>query len=144
MSKNSVIKPRPAKPFLSKDGTYVFPFIGLDPTPGGSNLGRIEWHCELVRSRKTRDRYYLAAIYVWATQTRDKRYAGKYFEIACHSSGLSGRKLTNMGNALIECVWTIGYCGDHGNVTLSAYPANHHKELVIRAGSSISIDVYFR
>src|SRR3972149_222499 len=142
MAKNKIVRPQSAKSFLLKDGTYVFPFLVLDPTPGGSNLGRIDWNCELIRSRKIRGRYHLATIYVWARQTRDKRYAGKYFEIPCRSEGLSGRKLTDKGNALTECTWTVGYCNDHGNVVLSSYPENHHKELVVRVGSSISIEVY--
>lgn len=132
-----------ADKFKSDDSTYRFPFTVLDPTPGGSNLGRIEWGIELLHGRKQKGRYYIEKLLVFARQTRDERYAGKVFEIPCFTDMLQGRELTGR-SAFIQHVWQVSICPEHNAPVLSAYPENQHSELVVDVRSSISIDVNFK
>jgi len=141
--KKTVVLPKSANEFKDKDGVYRFPFEPLDQTLGGSNLGRIEWHCEFVRSRKQKGRYHFTELYVWATQTRDRRYAGKYFSIPCFIDSIQDRSLIERGASFTECVWSINFCRDHGNVVMSTYPENHHRVLSVNVGSSIQIQIRF-
>lgn len=123
--------------FRAEDMTYHFPFTVMD-----KRLGRIEWNVELVRGRKHEGRYYVTSLLVWASQTYDERYQGKLFKIPCVSEALHGHRLSKSGS-FTDTVWIIGFCAEHGGPFLSAYPENHHSELVINVGSSLSIDVMF-
>lgn len=133
-----------AEPF--KDGdiipVYRFPFVGLDTTPGGGNLGRIEWHVELHPAERRRSGEWfvrLSEVWVWASQTRDTRYAGKVFRFETIAEAL-GQSL--LGRNFHP--WRVRFCEEHrGAVILSAYPDNQYKTLVIAPCSSISCDVGF-
>ena len=121
---------------------YVFPFQCLDTRKGGSSLGRIMWQVEPIYGRKTKGRYYIEKLLVWVRQTRDKRYMGKVFEIPCYSESLSGSPLEQ--NSFLNHVWRTSKCEIHKETYFSAYPKDHHTELVINVGRSISIDVNFK
>lgn len=132
-----------AKAYKNKDGwgEYRFPFEVLDKTPGGSNLGRIEWHLEALTGKKTKGRYYIEKLHIWATQTRDPRYAKKIFEIPCYSESFLGDSIKR--ESYLNYVWRVMPCEIHKTMMFSAYPANNHKELVVNAGSGIGIDIDF-
>ena len=132
-----------AKAYKTKDGygEYRFPFEVLDKTAGGSNLGRIEWHLECLTGKKTKGRYYIEKLLIWATQTRDERYVKKIFEIPCYTEALCGDSL--LRESYVNYVWRVMPCEIHKTMMFSAYPANNHKELVINVGSSIGIDIDF-
>lgn len=132
-----------------KDGVYRFPFVGLDDTPGGSNLGRIEWNIEpiwtLVPDEELgpgEDHYMIARLLVWARQTRDERYRDKVFEISLRSEAISGHSHSRY-QSFTDYVWLVAGCREHGNVVLSAYPPNGLSVLEIRPHSSLAIDVLF-
>ena len=131
-----------AESFKNESGSYVFPFEALDRTPGGSNLGRIEWHVEIGKGKKTRGRYYIERMLVWATQTRDHRYAGILFEIPCFSEMLHADSVGS-NDSYLKHVWSVGFCNEHKLPYFSAYPENRHNKLVIEANSSIMVDMYF-
>lgn len=122
---------------------YVFPFTLLDPTPGGANLGRIEWHVELIPARKRsgeKNRKRIAEVRVWATQTRDPRYQGKQFRFETIAEALSHRSRDGRGFQ----PWRVMFCDKHrGAVVLTAYPENHHTRLIVEPSSSISCEVHF-
>ena|SRR3990167_5212755 len=130
-----------AKEFMDKDEYYVFPFQVLDERKDGSSLGRIMWQMEPIKGRKTKGRYYYEKILIWARQTRDERYAGKVFEIPCHSESITGNSFKR--ESYLNYVWQIQPCEVHKATYFSAYPANHHRVLKIDTGSSISIDIDF-
>lgn len=124
------------------DGHFKFPFVLLDPTPGGSNLGRIEWHVELFPAKKQRgeNRRRIGELRVWATQTRDPRYQGKCFRFETIAEALSHRHRDGMGFQ----PWRVMFCELHrGAVVISAYPDNHHRTLVVDTNSSISLEVHY-
>lgn len=139
----SELKIESADEFRNEDMTYSFPFIGLDPTPGGSNLGRIMWGIEAYKKKRKDGRYYITSILVWARQTRDARYAGRIFEIPCFTESLYGSVLGEKV-AFLHRVWRAFFCDEHGGLVLQAYPDDQHTELYINAGSSIMIDLEFR
>lgn len=129
-----------AEHFKNEHGIYVFPFKVLDST-----YGRIEWHMEFQHGKKTKGRYHIEKILVWATQTVDERYVKKVFEIPCYTesiyaspSGIGGR------DHYLSNVWRIMPCEVHKTLMFSAYPENQHKELEIGVGSSISADIIFK
>lgn len=136
--------------FKKSDGystVYEFPFDVLDKTPGGSNLGRIEWHMEFIPGKKQTRKYmhgrrYYEKIYVWATQTRDKRYQKKVFEIPCFVECITGDSL-RARSSFMHHVWRVMPCELHDIPTFSAYPANHHRALRIPIDSTISIEPEF-
>lgn len=136
------IKYESATKFRDKDGYYIFPFEVLGKTPGGSNLGRIEWHLEPVASKKKDGRYYIEKLMVWASQTRDTRYFGKVFEIPCWSESLTADSLNNRAS-YFHFVWRMMICEVHKNPMFSAYPANEHSKLKIDTSSSISCELTF-
>lgn len=140
-----------AKPFKRDDAYaewYEFPFEVLDKTPGRSNLGRIEWHMEFVPGRAQRRKYisgrrYIETIRVWATQTRDQRYKNKVFEIPVFTESITADSLRRRGSYL-HYVWRAQLCNLHRGLAIySAYPANHHKKLIIPVDSSICLEPYF-
>jgi len=141
-------KTHSAEKFKDKSGYYVFPFDVLDKTPGGSNLGRIEWHIEPVRGKKDRKegRYYIEKLLVWASQTRDEKYKSKVFEIPCYSEAISASYHHNgrMPDSFMAYVWRVMFCEIHKMPVFSAYPDNQHTQLKIDVGSSISIDIDFK
>ena len=139
---NNKIKLRSAKQFLREDGVYEFPFVCMDTTPGGSNLGRIEWHIEPIRGRKHRGRYYIEKLLVYASQTRNKKYRGIVFEISCYSESLYS-SILHPEDEFIPRVWRIMFCEEHKTPVLSAYPENRHTRLEINVGSSIMINTKF-
>ncbi len=129
-----------ADEFKNEHGIYVFPFKVLDPT-----YGRIEWHMEFQHGKKTKGRYYIEKILVWATQTQDERYKKKIFEIPCYTesiyaspSGIGGR------DHYLSNVWRVMTCEVHKTLMFSAYPENKHSSLEIGVGSSISADIIFK
>lgn len=133
-----------AEQFKDENGYYVFPFEVLDKTPGGSNLGRIEWHIELVRSKKKDGRYWIEKLYVWPSQTRDKKYPRNIiWVIDCRAECLTSRNYQDESNSFISNVWKIQFCEVHKNIFMSAYPKNRHSKLKINVQSSISIDASF-
>ncbi|MES2409182.1 MAG: hypothetical protein V4509_02665 [Patescibacteria group bacterium] len=137
------LKPSSIKPFKTEHG-YEFPFEVLDKTPGGSNLGRIQWCVEMYPAPKQRgeNRKRLSKIWVWAKQTRDKRYASKVFEIPTYAESLTTDASLRRGTAFAP--WKIDFCEQHkGAVILDCYPTDGCKKLVINNWSSISIEVNF-
>jgi len=135
------LKTMSADKFKDKDGYYIFPFEVLDKTLGGSSLGRIEWHIEPIKGRKTKGRYYIEKLLVWVSQTRDEEYMKKIFEIPCYSECITGDTLKR--ESYLNYVWRVMYCEVHKGIVFSAYPSNHHKELKIDVGSSVSLDIDF-
>lgn len=133
-----------AESFRDENRYYVFPFVALDPTPGGNNLGRIEWHIEPIRSKKKeRGMYFIEKLYVWASQTYDERYKGKVFEIPCFAECITASALRDR-DSYLHHVWKAQICELHKSMWFSAYPQNHHTSLKINVGSSISIDADFK
>ena len=125
------------------ESVYRFPFKVLDDTPGGSNLGRIEWCIEPFKGKKHHGRYYIEKLWVWAKQTRDKRYAKKIFEIPCFSEAISGDSLKQK-DSFLHNVWLTFFCGEHRNsMQFWAYPENGKSILEIDVSSSISINIEF-
>ena len=125
--------------FKVDEWKYEFPFKVLDDTPGGSNLGRIQWYVEMHPMPKKRGRKNIKEIWVWARQTRDERYANKIFRIETWAEGLTTNSLKESFSP-----WRIFFCEEHkGAVVLDAYPKNHHTKLVICPFSSISCEVDF-
>ena len=127
---------------------YRFPFETLDPTPGGSNLGRMEWGIELFRAKKKQNnRYYIEKIWVWARQTRDKRYLGKVFEIPCWTEMIESldRVFGEPGtDPYMSRVWQTAFCSEHKQVSFSAYPDTDHNVLEIDVQSSIMASINFK
>lgn len=136
------VETKNADEFRGEDGIYRFPFKVLDETPGGSNLGRIEWNIELIGEGEGEE-YRIGKLLVWARQTRDARYVGKVFEIPCQSMRFGGHRLSEKGS-FTDAVWMVYLCPEHRAPVMSAYPENHHSEIEINAGSSVMIDVRFR
>jgi len=128
---------------FKKGSYYEFPFTALDPTPGGSNLGRIEWCIELFPGKKSRreGRYFIEKLLVFARQTRDERYAGKTFEIPCNVEMINGSRMK--GPNFLAQVWAVEFCSEHKAIILTAYPENHHTKLTIYVNSSIMMDISF-
>lgn len=132
-------------PFRTADAPfsqYTFPFVCLDPTPGGANLGRIEWCIELHPAAKRRGekRRRIGEVWLWAKQTRDPRYSGKQFRIEAHAEGWGTHRLDGGEYA----PWRILFCEEHkGAVIMLAYPQNHHTKLIFNAASSIEFEVHF-
>jgi hypothetical protein len=124
-----------------KNGSYVFPFKVFDETPGGSNLGRIEWGIELIHGKKKDGRYRIQKMLVFARQTRDIRYFGKIFEIECYTDMLQGR--SHQYDSFIKYVWNIAFCPEHKSPVLMAYPGDHHSKLIINSSSSIMVEARF-
>ena len=141
MDKNKLKITNASKYFNEKEGVYHFPFEVLDKTPGGTNLGRIEWCIEPIISKKKRDGLYpLEKIYLWAKQTRDKRYAGKTFEIPCYAESILSSP--SREGSFLGGVWRMGFCPIHKTLILESYPNNdNYKELIIRTSSSIGVDI---
>lgn len=131
-----------ANEFRIDDGSYVFPFDVLDKTPGGFNLGRIEWHLEPFYGRKKKGKYYIEKIYVWATQTRDDRYYRIIFEIPCFSDSITADSLRRR-SSYFHYVWRMNFCEIHKMPVFSAYPADEHSRLELDVSSSISCGIDF-
>lgn len=132
---------------MDTDGIYRFPFDVLDKTPGGSNLGRIEWHVETLHGAKKNGRYHIEKLYVWATQTRDPRYKNKVFEItSCCTECVMGFNLKSSNQTFfLSCVWRMMICEIHKAPVLSAYPEDKHSVLEIGSvWSSIGINIDFK
>ena len=136
------IKTVSADSFKTDRGEYVFPFECLDKTPGGSNLGRIEWHVEPIKSNKNKGRYYIEKLLVFASQTRDERYKGKIFEIPCYTESITADVLHHR-DSYFHYVWRMTWCEVHNTAFFSAYPKNEHTKLVINVNSSISSEIEF-
>lgn len=139
-----------AEKFLKKDGyseIYEFPFEALDKTPGGLNLGRIEWHLEFIPGAPQRKKYqhgkrYFEKIHVWATQTRDPRYEKKVFVIPCFVESITADSLRRR-SSYFHYVWHMTPCEIHKTMMFSAYPENNHTILRIPIDSTISIEPEF-
>lgn len=139
--KTKMPKVTKATKYYDKDRReYVFPFEVFDKTPGGSNLGRIEWWIEPVwKYDRSRKRYCIDEAYVWARQTRDKRYAGKLFLVDCFGDNWFS-SCTHIHDNFIKYVWLIEKCMIHKTMQYGAYPEDHHTKLVI---SENGFNVYF-
>jgi hypothetical protein len=128
--------------FVVPDG-YLFPFICMDHTPGGSNLGRIEWNVEVYKSKKNNRGFQnITQLIVWAKQTRDKRYVGKFFLLDCNTAGI----LTHSNKIradFIHCAWLLSICDVHRNPIISAYPEDNHVALWIERYSDIGTRMCF-
>jgi hypothetical protein len=127
--------------------SFVFPFEPLDLPDRLDSLGRIEWHIELVMDKKKSkvsksfSKYYIKELWVFATQTRDKRYIGKIFKIPCHTETLTASSFHP--EDYLNNLWKFTFCDVHKNPLFSAYPKDEHKYFVIDASSSISIEPKF-
>ena len=124
-----------------RHGVYEFPFDVLDPTPGGKNLGRIEWAVEIHPATKRRgeNRKRIREVWVWASQTIDPRYRGLVFRFETIAESLGFDSLRRS-----FAPWRVGFCCEHrGAVILEAYPENHHTKFIIAPSSSISCEVKF-
>lgn len=125
---------------------YIFPFTLMDPTPGGQNLGRMEWQLEPLPSAKQKGRRYIQGLAIWARQTRDPRYTSRIFLIPTRSEAITGsrRLLGERTEAdFVSGVWHMGFCELHRSLILTAYPPDGMTRLIVRTGSSISNEVYF-
>ena len=120
---------------------YRYPFKCMDDTPGGDNLGKIEWCIEPVYGKKKRGRYFIESLLVWARQTRDKKYSKKLFLIHCFAGAITGDSLNRQD--YLNHVWYWGICSEHKRPFMVAYPQKHHSVLEINTGSSISIEIKF-
>ena len=143
--KKQQTKPVSAKAFRNKDNFHVFPFVCLDSTPGGKNIGKITWEIELIPAKNRKN---IQTILVSAKQTRDERYAGKIFEIKADTlsiMGVSGTLLSGRKEMTIfGCTWRAGYCQEHRGLILFTSPKFWHTKLVIPPPfSSIGSDIYF-
>jgi hypothetical protein len=118
------------------NGQYRFPFVCMDPTPGGGSLGRIEWRLEPVAKRGK-----IVKIFLQATQTRDEAYVGKTFELEVEAPSIFGSPRDN--DDFLGKVWRTYYCPEHKTFALEAYPKNHHNVLIIERFSGIGIRVEF-
>ena len=121
-----------------KGDVYRFPFTCIDPMPGGSNLGRIEWHVEPLRATR---KVLITSVLVWASQTRDNRYQGKVFSLPCRSQSITSSRDEN---DYLRHVWQTALCLEHKTLSFSAYPANQHTMLVVECISSIGNRIYFQ
>jgi hypothetical protein len=120
---------------------YRFPFVPLD-APGPKSLGRIEWWLELIRSSERVDGSYpMVAVHLWAKQTRDPRYANIEFAIPCHTEALTG--LFPRSEAFLAHLWFAGFCQEHGNIILGAYPQDHHTALVLDVTPALQLTASF-
>jgi hypothetical protein len=126
------------------DGGYLFPFTVMDPTPGGSNLGRIEWHVELYKSQKRRgySGKFITKMLVWARQTRDPRYDGKVFILDCYTRGIM-TCLQTSNDDFSRHAWFLSVCEEHGGVIISSYPSDHHVALMIETHSEVGTRIRF-
>lgn len=142
----TAITTEPATDYKIHDGLYRFPFTVLDGTPGRASLGRIEWNVEPIwaeRELSTDGEYRLIRLLVWARQTRDARYAGRFFEIPCNSEGVQGHRQTTKPQSFTDYVWLIGFCSAHKMPIFSAYPENRHSILEVNVSSGLAVDVFF-
>lgn len=141
MKSSKKLVPESAEQFrINGSGDYVFPFDVLDP-----QYGRIQWMIELYPGKKFRgeNRRRLGKIWVWATQTKDKRYHGKIFEIETNAECLTTDATLRRNTAYVP--WRIMFCEQHkGAVILDAYPENGCTKLIINAFSSISVEAKFQ
>lgn len=143
------IKTYSAKKFKVDEGfgtVYEFPFHALDENLHGA--GRIEWHIEsFTKYNRTEKKYYINKLWVWATQSYDKRYRGKIFEIPCYTEAIHGNPMrygSEMNeDSFLQAVWKFMPFSDNGNFVLSAYPRNEHNVLRIASNSSIFIEPKF-
>jgi len=126
---------------------YEFPFDALDKST--MRLGSIEWHLEpFTEYCRKEKRYYINKLWVWATQTVDKRYKGKIFEIPCFTEMIKGNppdifSAKKGEEGFLQRVWDFKPYSDNGNYVLTAYPRHEHNVLRIEAGSSIFIEPKF-
>lgn len=126
-----------AEEFKTSEGEYEFPFIVLDPTPGGTNLGRIEWVLEPIFKRGK-----IVKMFLQSRQTRDERYLNTLFELTVNSPFIFASSLDD--NSFLTNVWRLGYCAEHKTTQLWAYPKNHHSILSIERHSSFGLRVEFK
>jgi hypothetical protein len=131
----------PSQFFHAETGDFVFPFTLTDPAPGGANLGRIEWIIEPIFANGRVVKMYLSA-----AQTRDLRYAGKFFEIAMNCPAIGTRRAgLNVSGSFFQGVWLLGHCKLHNATFMRSYPPDDAVELVIDAKpSTIMSLVYWR
>lgn len=136
-----MVKTNSAKKFNVSDG-YVFPFTVLDQTPGGSNLGRIEWHIEFVKTKKEKNRNIrpITQMLVWARQTKDPRYVNKFFLLDCDTAGI----MTHQDSSdFFHCAWFMQICDEHKMPIISAYPPDDTCALHIQIYSSVGTRIHF-
>ncbi len=136
------LEPLPAEYFDKVSGAYMLPFIVLDPTPGGKNIGRIEWIIEPIERKKKQGRWYITKLLVCARQTHDPRWSGKLFYVDLFTEALTGNRQN--GDGFFNGVWLSFYCAEHRNsMQFLSYPKNHHKHLRIETYSSIMCDIKY-
>ena len=121
---------------------YRFPCVALDPTPGGSNLGRMEWCVELLKGKKREGRRLVGGVAVWARQTRDPRYVGRVFHLPMQTDCLSAIRIGERCSFFAE-VWRVFFCEVHDNVIFEAYVPSDATALVIETSSSIGNNIQF-
>jgi hypothetical protein len=122
-------------------GGYLFPFTLMDTTPGGGNLGRIEWHIEFVKTRKEKNARYITQMLVWARQTKDPRYLNKFFLLDCNTPSI----VTHLNNSsdFLNNTWTMAICYEHKMPIVSAHPPDKYCALYIETFSSIGTRIRF-
>lgn len=109
---------------FEKDGCYEFPFELFDSTPGGSNLGRIEWMLETSFTGRN-----ITGLILSAKQTRDPRYDGKLFHLKCKAPLLTSVTFSAGRRSFFESVWAFGQCEIHKLPILIAYPPDGTSKL---------------
>jgi hypothetical protein len=136
-----MLKTCSAKKYEVSNG-YLFPFILFDPTPGGSNLGRIEWNIEIYKTRKNKisKTRSITQILVWARQTKDAQYLNKFFLLNCDSVGIMTH---HDGDDFLHNVGFMQICDEHKMPILCAYPRDGSCALYIEAYSSVGTRIRF-
>lgn len=146
-----IYDPEPFKLSSDWQKVYCFPFDNLDKSPiakqfSGNSLGRIGWCIEprKIKYDRTKKRYYITQILIWATQTRDKRYANKVFGINCMAETIGGisHKFRDYEEGVINQTWRMGFTPQK-TLYLDTYPNNKFNLLYIDATSSISVNINY-
>lgn len=131
---------------------YCLPFDTKDQSPrakqySGNSLGTIEWLFEPREYSwsKSEKRYYVTKLLFWATQTRDKRYQNKIFSIDCMSEAISGisRQYYPYEQGAINQTWRMMFSPHTKTPIFDTYPSDNFNLLLIKATSSISLDIKF-
>jgi hypothetical protein len=135
--RGEIIEEPSPDPFKTARGVYVFPFVPVDPTPGGRNLGRIEWAVEYVVDRRKRN---FSALLISVCQTRDPRYRGKVYRIPGPMTEFINSPSAGGGRdaaPFTSLVWRTLVCPVHKALALYAYPKDEHRFLVVEPWSQI-------
>lgn len=118
-------------------GDDVVYFTAFDPIPGGSNLGRAEFHfCPIWKRGK------LQRFFIYPKQQREQKF---YYEVETAQSHLfSVGSLTHKGIEL-PYIWTHYWCPEHKCMTLNVYvPRNSNCFRVCTLTTMAGVNFDFR